>query len=213
MLDILGRPADALVCYDRALAIQPDFAEAMLNRCGALRGLKRIDETMQSLERLLTVHPAYAEAHGMRAMLMADFNRYPEALASFERALALKPDYSKARWGSCTAALPILYAEASEIAAQRADYERRLRARCKPPGIVASRCRHTMTAGGSCRMVILVPQFVPELDRGIDSRFPRVGPRFRTRCGGPDSWPGWEATNSPCCSKASMLSKRRPSSI
>ena len=45
VLDILGRPADALVCYDRALAIQPDFAEAMLNRCGALRGLKRIDET------------------------------------------------------------------------------------------------------------------------------------------------------------------------
>ena len=42
--------------------------------------------------------------------------------------MALKPDYSKARWGSCTAALPILYAEESEIAAQRADYERRLRA-------------------------------------------------------------------------------------
>src|SRR5258706_438371 len=118
VLDILGRPADALVCYDRALAIQPDFAEAMLNRCGALRGLKRIDETMQSLERLLTVHPAYAEAHVMRGMLMADFNRYLEALASFERALALKPDYSKARWGSCTAALPILYAEEGEMARQ-----------------------------------------------------------------------------------------------
>jgi len=128
VLDILGRPAEALACYDRALAIQPDFAEAMLNRCGALRALKRIDETMQSLERLLTVHPAYAEAHVMRGMLMADFNRYREALASFERALALKPDYSKARWGSCTAALPILYADESEIAAQRADYERRLRA-------------------------------------------------------------------------------------
>jgi protein O-GlcNAc transferase len=128
VLDILGRPADALACYDRALAIQPDFAEAMLNRCGALRALKRIDETVKSLEVLLMVHPAYAEAHGMRAMLMADFNRYRDAIASVERAVALKPDYSKARWGSCTAALPILYAEESEIAAQRADYERRLRA-------------------------------------------------------------------------------------
>jgi protein O-GlcNAc transferase len=128
VLDILGRPADALACYDRALAIQPDFAEAMLNRCGALRALKRIDETVKSLEVLLMVHPAYAEAHGMRAMLMADFNRYRDAIASVERAVALKPDYSKARWGSCTAALPILYADESEIAAQRADYERRLRA-------------------------------------------------------------------------------------
>ncbi len=64
----------------------------------------------------------------MRGMLMADFNRTAEALASYEQAVALKPDYSKARWGSCMAALPILYAEESEIAAQRAEYERRLRA-------------------------------------------------------------------------------------
>jgi predicted O-linked N-acetylglucosamine transferase (SPINDLY family) len=130
VLDVLGRPADALAAYDRALAIQPDLAEAMLNRCGALRGLKRIDETLQGLDRLLTVHPAYAEAHSMRGMLMADFNRPAEALASFEKAVSLKPDYSKARWSSCMAALPILYAEESEIATRRADYERRLRALC-----------------------------------------------------------------------------------
>jgi len=128
ILDLLGRPAEALACYDQALAIQPDLAEALLNRCGALRGMKRIDDTMQCLERLLALHPAYAEAHCMRAMLMADFNRPADAVASYERAVSLKPDYSKARWGSCTAALPILYAEEDQIAAQRADYERRLRA-------------------------------------------------------------------------------------
>ena len=38
-------------CYDRALAIDPNFAEAMLNRCGALRALKRIDETLQTPRR------------------------------------------------------------------------------------------------------------------------------------------------------------------
>jgi predicted O-linked N-acetylglucosamine transferase (SPINDLY family) len=128
ILDLLGRPAEALACYEQALAIQPDFAEAMLNRCGALRGLKRIDDTMQCLERLLAAHPAYAEAHCMRAMLMADFNRPADAVASYERAVSLKADYSKARWGACTAALPILYAEEEQIAVQRADYERRLRA-------------------------------------------------------------------------------------
>jgi hypothetical protein len=64
----------------------------------------------------------------MRGMLMADFNRTADALSSYERAVSLKRDYSKARWGSCMAALPILYAEAAEIATQRAEYERRLRA-------------------------------------------------------------------------------------
>jgi tetratricopeptide (TPR) repeat protein len=128
ILDILGQPADALTCYERALAIQPDFAEAMLNRCGALRMLQRIEEMQQALDRLLAIHPAYAEAHYMRGMLMADFNRTADALSSYERAVSLKRDYSKARWGSCMAALPILYAEAAEIATQRAEYERRLRA-------------------------------------------------------------------------------------
>ncbi len=100
----------------------------MLNRCGALRGLQRIEETQQALDRLLSIHPAYAEAHYMRGMMMADFNRTADALASYERAVSLKPDYSKARWGSCMAALPILYAETAQIATQRAEYERRLRA-------------------------------------------------------------------------------------
>jgi predicted O-linked N-acetylglucosamine transferase (SPINDLY family) len=128
VLDIFGRPADALACYDRALAIAPDFVEAMHNRCGALRVLKRVDEAVAALDRLLAVHPAYAKAHVMRGMMMGDFNRAAEAVASFERAAALQPDYSKAHWGACTAALPILYAEEGEIARQRADYERRLRA-------------------------------------------------------------------------------------
>jgi protein O-GlcNAc transferase len=128
VLDILGRPADAIACYDRALAVDPRFAEAMLNRCGGLRALQRIDDTRQALDRLLAVHPNYAEAHYMRGMLMADANKTAEAVASFEKAVALKPDYSKARWASCTSALPILYAEEPQIAAQRADYERRLRA-------------------------------------------------------------------------------------
>jgi predicted O-linked N-acetylglucosamine transferase (SPINDLY family) len=130
VLDVLGRTAEALAWYERALALDPFHAEAMLNRCGALRALRRIDEAQQALDRLLTLHPTYAEAHYMRGMLMADANRYPEALAGFEKAVAFKPDYSKARWATCTAALPILYAEAGQIPIQRADYERRLRALC-----------------------------------------------------------------------------------
>lgn len=128
VLDLLGRTADALVCYDQALAIAPDFAEAMHNRCGALRALKRVDESLQGLDKLLAMHPYYSKAHCIHAMVMADFNRPAEALASFDKALSLQPDDSKARWGSCTAALPILYADEAEIAPARAEYERRLRA-------------------------------------------------------------------------------------
>jgi protein O-GlcNAc transferase len=128
VLEALGRSADALAESDRALAIQPNFPEAMLNRCGSLRALKRYEETLQGLDALLLAHPNYAEAHNMRGMLLADFNRPIEALTSYERAVALKPEFSKARWAACMAALPILYAQESDIDVRRADYERRLHA-------------------------------------------------------------------------------------
>jgi predicted O-linked N-acetylglucosamine transferase (SPINDLY family) len=127
-LEALERHADALACFDRALSIQPDFAEALLNRCNALRQLRRYDEALLSIDRLIAQKPDHAEAHYSRGMLLTDFNRFAEAAASYERALALKPDYAEARWAACMAALPIVYAEATQIASQRADYERRLRA-------------------------------------------------------------------------------------
>lgn len=129
-LDALGQPAEAVASFDRALALHPNLPEAMVNRAGALRAAKRHDEAVQCLDHLLAAHPRYAEGHYMRAMVMGDFNCADQAVASCDMAVALKPDYSKARWGSCIAALPVLYAEEGEIAVRRAEYERRLRALC-----------------------------------------------------------------------------------
>jgi protein O-GlcNAc transferase len=129
-LEATGRSVEALADFDRALAIVPNFPEAMLNRCASLRALKRYEETLQTLDALLAAHPNYAEAHYMRGMLLADFNRANDAVASYEKAASLKAGYSKARWASCSAALPILYADEAEIDRQRAEYERRLRALC-----------------------------------------------------------------------------------
>jgi len=127
-LDALGRQVEAIASFDRALALHPNLPEALVNRTGALRAAKRYDEARQCLDQLLAAHPRYAEGHYMRAMLMADCNCADQAMASCEMAVSLKPDYSKARWGTCMSVLPILYAEESEIAARRAEYERRLRA-------------------------------------------------------------------------------------
>jgi protein O-GlcNAc transferase len=130
VLEALGKSTEALAEFERALAILPNFPEATLNRCRSLRALKRYDETLQALDALLASHPNYAEAHYMRGMLLADCNRANDAVASYEKAATLKSDYSKARWASCSAALPILYADEAEIGRQRTEYERRLRALC-----------------------------------------------------------------------------------
>jgi predicted O-linked N-acetylglucosamine transferase (SPINDLY family) len=129
-LDALGRTDDAIESFDRALALHPNLPEALVNRAGALRGLKRHDEAQKCLDQLMAAHPRFAEGHYMRALVMADLNCADQATASCDLAVALKPDYSKARWGTCTSVLPILYAEESEIATRRAEYERRLQALC-----------------------------------------------------------------------------------
>ena len=58
----LKRFAEALASYDRALAVRPDYAEALSNRGTTLHELKRFPEALASYDRALAVRPDYAEA-------------------------------------------------------------------------------------------------------------------------------------------------------
>src|SRR5277367_39591 len=49
----LGRNDAALVNYDRALALQPDFIQALNNRGAVLKQMKRYDEALKSYDRAL----------------------------------------------------------------------------------------------------------------------------------------------------------------
>ena len=50
MLKTLKRPEEALAVYDRALAIDPAFVEALIGRGNALVELKRYAEGLASLD-------------------------------------------------------------------------------------------------------------------------------------------------------------------
>src|ERR1700758_3959865 len=47
----LGRPKEALLNYDKALAINPDHAEAWSNRGASLYDLKRLEEALSSYDK------------------------------------------------------------------------------------------------------------------------------------------------------------------
>ena len=65
----LKRFDDALASYDRALAVRPDYAEALSNRGNTLHELKRFDDALASYDRALAVRPDYAEAHLNKSLL------------------------------------------------------------------------------------------------------------------------------------------------
>ena len=125
-LHALGRLPEALASYDRALALKPDDPETHYNRGGAARDLDRLSEALVSFDRALALKPDYAEAYYARGQALHGMNRWREAIASHERALALKPDYAEAALAACMAELPVLYADAAEIAERRAAYSAHL---------------------------------------------------------------------------------------
>jgi Flp pilus assembly protein TadD len=80
---------DALSSYDRALAVRPDYAEALSNRGNVLRLLRRFDDALASYDVALRLRPDYPEALSNRAVTLQALDRLDEALASCDRALAL----------------------------------------------------------------------------------------------------------------------------
>jgi protein O-GlcNAc transferase len=82
---------------DRALAIRPDYPDALNNRGLALLALARHGEALASYDRALAIKPDYVEALTNRSDALAELARHEEAANDFERLLGIKPDYDYAR--------------------------------------------------------------------------------------------------------------------
>ncbi len=74
--------------FERAVAVQPDYAEALNNRGNALFELGRHEDALASYDQALALQPDYADALVNRGQCLVKLGSRDEALASFERALA-----------------------------------------------------------------------------------------------------------------------------
>jgi len=86
----------ALAAYDRAIAMQPDFAVTHSGRGSVLQAAGRFEDALAAFDRAITLDPVYADAHYHRGDLLQKSGKYAEALAAFDRAVALKPDVATA---------------------------------------------------------------------------------------------------------------------
>jgi tetratricopeptide (TPR) repeat protein/tRNA A-37 threonylcarbamoyl transferase component Bud32 len=91
----LGRFAEALACYDRALAIDPQFARVWVNKGVVLERLGRYDEEIACCDRALAIDPQYKDAWFNKGVALGKLGRYDEALACLDRALAIDPQDAK----------------------------------------------------------------------------------------------------------------------
>jgi tetratricopeptide (TPR) repeat protein len=81
--------AQALVCYDEALKLQPEFPEAAYQRASALSGLGRKAEAEKALRRASELAPEWPLPHIALGSLLTQLNRLPEAEAALDEAFKL----------------------------------------------------------------------------------------------------------------------------
>ena len=96
LLQHLGRVAEAVPLYHRALAIAPEAADIHGNLGAALSGLGRQDEAIAAFHKALALNPAHPDIHNNLGAALRRAGRPDEALIAFDRALALRPDYAEA---------------------------------------------------------------------------------------------------------------------
>jgi predicted O-linked N-acetylglucosamine transferase (SPINDLY family) len=90
-LKALQRHDDALVCFDGAIALKPDFADAYYNRGNLLIELRRFTEAVAGFDRAIAINPQHVHAWKSRGNALYGLARFDDAIASFDDALAIAP--------------------------------------------------------------------------------------------------------------------------
>jgi tetratricopeptide (TPR) repeat protein len=80
-------PEKALECFEVALGLEPEHAEALVKKGGALEKLGRTDEAIACYDRAIAVDETLTIAHLHKGGLFNRLARYDEALRCYEQAL------------------------------------------------------------------------------------------------------------------------------
>jgi Flp pilus assembly protein TadD len=91
-----GRVDEAIIHYQAALQIKPDFEEAHNNLGIALFQKGNVDEAIARYQKALQIRPGYADAHNNLGNALLQKGRVDEAITHYQQALQFNPGYAKA---------------------------------------------------------------------------------------------------------------------
>ena len=86
---------EALAAYDKAIELDPDYANAWDSRGVSLDNLEKYEKAISSYDKAIKLDPDYANAWYNRGNSLDDLKRYEEAIASYDKAIELDPDYAR----------------------------------------------------------------------------------------------------------------------
>ncbi len=92
MLLRTGRSAEAVPVLQKAVAVEPAYADAHFNLGVACRDTGRMQASLDELAEAIRLKPDYADAHNALGITLRGLGRQPEALERFREAARLAPD-------------------------------------------------------------------------------------------------------------------------
>ena len=87
---------EAIEAYNKALSLNPDYAEAYSNMGIALKEHGKLEEAIEAFNKALSIKPDYAEAYNNMGNALQDQGKLEEAIEAYNKALSIKPDYAEA---------------------------------------------------------------------------------------------------------------------
>ncbi len=96
--ELVGDLEDALVAFDRSLALQGDHLEALMERAKVLSRLGRHDDAVGAFEKAIRLRPEDVELRLQMADSLRRAGRHEEALAACEKARAKAPERAEGRY-------------------------------------------------------------------------------------------------------------------
>lgn len=121
---VLGREAEAVRHFDRALAIDPHYSELYQERGAAYQRLGEFERALADFDRGIACGPPSPQLAASRGNLWLETGQPERGIADFSRALELDSDLAYAY-----RARALCYADCGRLAAALADYDEYLRRR------------------------------------------------------------------------------------
>ncbi|MDO9520918.1 MAG: tetratricopeptide repeat protein [Pseudohongiella sp.] len=92
----LGKLSDAVVCYRRAISINPRYSEAHNNLGIALNDLGERNAAVEHYESAIKLNPGFAEAYNNLGVTLYEMGLHDQAIKKQKKAISIAPGYTSA---------------------------------------------------------------------------------------------------------------------
>ncbi len=115
----LGKHENGLACYDKAIAINPEYADAYYSRGNAYYDKESLEQAIADYSKAIEINPVYLKAYYNRGVFYYKKGNLVQAISDYNKAIAINPEYADAYYSRGKA-----YYDKGNLAQAVSDYSR-----------------------------------------------------------------------------------------